>query len=420
MLVVAAVAFAFSWAYSQTQKQNIPDAPSTVQPPQQFPNAAPAPKEQPRPAEETPPAGVPDPTAFPGDAGSTQTKADASTEGISTSRDEMFKVVSTVNYVQVPVTVKDENGNLVNGLLPKDFSVYENGEKQQMRFFTSDPFPLSAAVVVDLSMPDSAVQKVNQTFSSLEGAFSQFDEVSLYTYSGTVTKLTDFAAVNQQLSETLGELKTKRGASDGVPVVSGPLGPQGPTVNGRPIDPRVPTVSVPPKESHVINDAILAAALELSKRDRSRRKIIFVISNGREYRSAASYSDVLKVLLTNNIVVYGMQVGTTKIPGYDSLQKLHVPRFGTGDILPKYASATGGEVFPEGSAHDIGEVYARAMGNARNQYTLAYLSKSRAGGYREIEIRVARPDCKDYAPPCVTTSAKTGYYPSPPAAPSVR
>ena len=37
-----------------------------------------------------------------------------------------------------------------------------------------------------MGMPDVAVQKVNQTFSALEGAFSQFDEVSLYTYSTSV------------------------------------------------------------------------------------------------------------------------------------------------------------------------------------------------------------------------------------------
>src|SRR4030095_15299299 len=102
--------------------------------------------------------------------------------------------------------VKDENGRMVNGLVPKDFAVYENGEKQKMTYFTSDPFPLSAAVIVDLGMPDSAVQQVNQTFSSLEGAFSPFDEVSLYTYSGTVTQVSDFGTVGQRLNEVLGEL----------------------------------------------------------------------------------------------------------------------------------------------------------------------------------------------------------------------
>ena len=68
------------------------------------------------------------------------------------------------------------------------------------------------------------------------------------------------------------------GRNNGPPVVSGPMGPQGPIVNGVPIDTGAPRTINPPKESHVLNDAIVAAALELRKRDRSRRKVIFIIS----------------------------------------------------------------------------------------------------------------------------------------------
>ncbi len=43
------------------------------------------------------------------------------------------------------------------------------------------------------------LQKVNQTLPALEGAFSQFDEVAIYTYSGTVRKNGDFGAVGKRL-----------------------------------------------------------------------------------------------------------------------------------------------------------------------------------------------------------------------------
>lgn len=413
---------------AQDQKQDIPDAPSTTQPPQPFPEGTPpAPKEQPTKPEEPKEARpVQPPLPFPGDA-----PADSSTPetapGVksmpattpkadgSNSREDLYKISVTTNFVQVPVTVKDQEGRLVNGLVPKDFQVLENGQQQKMTFFTSDPFPLSAAVIVDLGMPDSVVQKVNRTFSALQGAFSQFDEVSLYVYSGTVTRLTGFGAVSQELADTLNELKTKRGKNDGVPVTSGPFGPQGPVINGTPVGSAVPVLITPPKESHVINDAILAAALDLSKRDRSRRKIIFVISDGRELGSTAGYSAVLKVLLTNGVVVYGLGVGGAAAPVYGKLQTYHIPRLGTGDILPKYASATGGELFTEISKDDIDGVYARAIGDARNQYTLGYVTKAApGGGYREIEVRVARPDCSNYASPCIRTFAKAGYYPATP------
>ena len=58
---------------------------------------------------------------------------------------------------------------------------------------------------------------------------------------------------------------------------------------------------------------------------------------------------------------------------------------------------------------------ARIIGDARYQYTLGYLSKAAPGGaYREVEVRVARPDCANYSSPCVRTFAKAGYYPTPP------
>ena len=80
--------------------------------------------------------------------------------------------------------------------------------KQNLNFFTTDPFALSAAVLFDTGMPDVAVQKVIQTFSALEGAFSEFDEVSLYTYSTSVSRVTDFAAVGRRLTAALDSLKT--------------------------------------------------------------------------------------------------------------------------------------------------------------------------------------------------------------------
>ena len=95
-----------------------------------------------------------------------------------------------------------------------------------------------------------------------------------------------------------------------------------------------------------MNDAILMAARDLAKRDPSRRKIIFVISDGREQGSTASYKDTLKVLLTQNITVYAVGLEGAAIPIYDKLQRIHLPKTGAllgySDILPKYVSATGG------------------------------------------------------------------------------
>jgi VWFA-related protein len=322
------------------------------------------------------------------------------------AQEKLFTISTNVNQVMIPVRVTTGSGHLVDGLLSKDVSVYEDGKKQTLNFFTSDPFALSAAVLLDICMPDVAVQKVNQTFSALEGAFSPYDEVSLYTYSSAVSKQTDFSSANRQLTANLNDLKTVRGRNNGPPVMSGPLGPQGPTINGQNVDSSAPIVSTPPKESHVLNDAILTAALDLSKRDKTRRKVIFVISDGREYRSSASYRDVLKVLLSNGIAVYGVGVEGAALPGFKQLGKIHLPLMGYTDLLPKYASATAGEIFTDFSSSSMEDAYVRAMGEARNQYTVGYATRlTPSSAYRQIEVRVARPDVKVFA--------KDGYYPLP-------
>lgn len=408
----------------QEKKQDIPDAPSAVRPPQPLPAAPPIQPQAALPSETTEqppvqPSSAPpssdDPTAPIPFNVKTVPEGGATEEKQPTVSDDLYRIVRNVNQVMVPVTVKDESGRLVSGLTSKDFQVLENGTKQAMNYFTADPFPLSAAVIFDYSMSDVAIQKVNRTFPALEGAFSQFDEVSIYTYGGSVSQVSDFRAVGAKLTSALNDLKQVRGRNNGPPVTSGPFGPQGPTINGVPTTPGAPITATPPREAHVLNDAVLEAALDLGKREKARRKIIFIISEGREFRSNASYSDVLRVLLTNNILVYGVGVEAAAIPVYGKLQKLHLPGQGTGNILPKYASATGGEVFNEFSKDDIEGVYARAINDARYQYTLGYLTRSTPSSvYRQIEVKVAKPDCADYGAPCVRVYARDGYYPLPP------
>ena len=227
--------------------QGIPDAPSAVQPAKPAPENPPAAEEQqqapPPPASEAQPAPRSDEaTPAPVQGGATQPA--------STGQEEFYKISVTTNQVMVPVTVKDESRRLVNGLSAKDFNVLENGKKQTLNFFTSDPFALSAAVVFDLGMKDVDVQKVVHTFPAFEGAFSQFDELSLYAYSNTVSRLSDWGAVGQQLDARLEELQSARGQNNGPPVTSGPFGPNGPSINGMPANPGAPTVYTPQEQHH--------------------------------------------------------------------------------------------------------------------------------------------------------------------------
>jgi VWFA-related protein len=412
LFLAAGAVVAQEQGQQQPSQQDIPDAPSAVRPVQPFPANLPPSRPQPPPQPEkpaTPAANQPAPSeGNPPPMPPVKTVPTGSVPGADlNTRDDLYKIVTRVNFVLVPVTVKDEAGHLVDGLLPQDFHVFEDGKKQDLKFFTSDPFPLSAAVVLDTGMPDTALQKINQTYSALSGAFSPYDEVSLYTYSSTVSQVSDFSSAGQKLTSVLNQMKLERGSNNGAPVMNGPLGPQGPSVNGIPVErPGAQPNIAPPKDVRVLNDAILKAALDLGKRDRARRKIIFIISDGREYGSRVSYGDVLKVLLSREITVYAIGIEASAIPIYSKLQKLHLPHYGYGDILPKYAGATGGEVFTELSRDNIEIAYARATGDARNQYTLGYTTRATpSSSYRDIEVRVGRSGLK--------ISAKSGYYPLP-------
>jgi VWFA-related protein len=322
--------------------------------------------------------------------------------------EDLYKLVVPVHFVLLPVMVKYSDGRRVDGLLPKDFTVLENGKKQTLTYFSSDPFQLSVAIVLDTGMPDVTFQKINQTYSALVGAFSPYDEVALYTYSSTVTQVSDFTQRPEKLTAVLNEMKLVRGHNNGPPNLGGPMA-SGPTVNGAPVGgPVIAPVNTPPREAHVLNDAILRAALDLSKREKTRRKVIFVISDGRELGSRASYSDVLKLLQTRDIQVKAVVVDSGALPVYRQLEKFHLPRQGYGNILPKYVFATcGSQVFSELSRNSIEEAYAEITSEARNQYTLGYTPKATTGSsaYRGVEVLVDKKDLK--------VSAKDGYYPIP-------
>jgi VWFA-related protein len=318
--------------------------------------------------------------------------------------EELFSLTKNVTFVSVPVTVKNTEGTMVDGLLAKDFSIYEDGVPQKLTFFTSDPFPLAAALIVDQGLPDPALKKVNQTFAALGGAFGPFDEVAVFTYGNTVNKRQDFGNTTR-MGLALQRLKDERGANAGASVVGGPFG-SGASTNSKPV-PGGSQVITPTPEFHVLNDAILMAAQELAHRSPTSRKIIFIISDGQEYGSRASYAQVLKVLLTDGIAVYGIGVDTAAMPVYGKVAKARIPGFGYSDILPKYVNATGGDVLNEFSRESIESAYGRITMEARNQYTLGYNTAQKpSSNYRDIEVRVKRPGLE--------VTAKHGYYPLPP------
>jgi len=328
--------------------------------------------------------------------------------------DALPRFVVNVNFVEVPVTVKDSHGNLVSGLTWRDFEIYENNVLEPPRVFSVDPAPLSIAFVIDQSLTSDVMSKVNDSMGAIQGALAPYDEAALFTYGNGAKEWTGFTGARSNRLPAVLALAKATGTDMQVPVNTGPFAGCSITKNGSCVDPNLQvgrsagdnTFITIPKEIHTLNDAILAAAKELSTRPKERRRIIYVISDGKEYGSKATYREVVRYLQTNKIAVYGTLVGDSARWGEGYLSRLHLPFTMYDNRLAGYALSTGGTLDSERGVNGIETSYAKIVEEARTQYTLGYISHESIydGKYRKIDVRVDRPNLE--------VIAKPGYYPS--------
>ena len=325
------------------------------------------------------------------------------------------RITINTTEIMVPVTVKDAKGKLVAGLTWRDFKVYENNTREPIRVFSVDPAPLSVAFVVDQSMTSDVMAKVNASLDAIQGALTPYDEMAVITYSNGPQNLSGgFTGAQSARVPFLLSMTKSAGTDEQVPVNSGPLAGCPITKNGSCVDPNIQpgrsagdaTFITIPKEIHTLNDAILAAGKELSTRPKERRRVIYVISDGKEYGSKATIKEVIRYLQTNNVTVYGTLVGSSAAWGEGYLSKFHLPFTMYDNVLYKYIAATGGQADSERNLNGIEKSYADIAMDARNQYTIVYASHESPydSKFRKIDIRVDRPG--------LDVTAKSGYYPS--------
>jgi VWFA-related protein len=353
------------------------------------------------------------PTSLSKPATGAQTKEDQDTEVPPPAQGpNAFRIVTNVNFVDIPFTVKDSKGQLVPGIPPREIQVFENNVRQRLALFTVDPFPLSVAIVIDQSVTYDTMTKINNALSALQGAFTPYDQVAVFTYNNGVKMQTAFTgAQSPRLGVILERSKTK--GRDPLMPLGGPLS-QGINLNGTNIDRNTSghpnnasNFEQPPKEFHTLNDAILAAATETTHAAKGRRRIVYVISDGKEYGSKASEKEVIKYCLTNNVSVWATLVGDSAIKGLGFLDRIHLPLTMRDDVLPRYAGATAGQIDAEFRQGGIETSFAKITEQVRNQYTVGYYSQEPMldGKYRKIDVRVLRPN--------LSVIAKDGYYPRP-------
>jgi VWFA-related protein len=417
-----------AWGVPAQQPQPVPDAP-TPQAPAALPggpvtpgigagdtsssasNSSSAPAQP--PAE---PATAPQPPSQPPIAQQPpQPSPDQQTTPPEEGNAAVANFVTQVNEVVVPVTVKDSKGNPVSGLTWRDFTIYENNTRENIRVFSVDPAPLSIAFVIDQTLPSNYMAEVNQSMGAIQGALTPYDEAAVFSYTHFTKEWTGFTGGQSSRLPAVLSLAQSTGTDPTVPITGGdPFAACSISINGNCPDPNLqPGHSTQmngvlnlPKEVHALNDAILAAAKELSTRPKERRRIIYVVSDGKEYGSKATLKEVVRYLQTNNITVYATLVGASAQWGQEWIDRFHLPFEMYDNILFKYTAATGGDMLAERGTNSMEKSYAKIAGEARNQYTLVYLSHESVydDKYRNIDVRVNRPN--------VIVTAKPGYYPS--------
>jgi VWFA-related protein len=343
---------------------------------------------------QTPPAASPSPAA----------QAPAPQQAVPQA-DARSRIVSQTRLVLVPVTVKDKEGHMVGGLEKEDFRVFADGIEQQVLLFTSDPFPLSAVVVIDNDLSDKAAGQVQKSLVSISAGFGPDDEVAVVTYSEFPHTVSDFSKDNDLLFTQLKRLQLGSHATaivadqttEGLIVNSqnGHTGESQPNGLGLPLN-----GSRRPRVDTALSDAVYAAGDMLKTRGRGRRKIVFLISDGSDSgRDQHTFDETLHSLLLADVSVYSISVSHELLIGKKLLEH------GAFEA-DKYALDTGGDTFFAAKPDDLERLYSDVTEQARNEYTLTFSPSmaDRTHDFHPVEVRVRRPD--------LDVRARNGYYQS--------
>jgi len=302
-----------------------------------------------------------------------------------------YHLRTRIDLVVVPVTVKDGRGELVTDLKREDFQLTENNVAQPIRYFSVDPFPLSAVVLVDEALSASGQRAVRQVLPVLAGAFSPQDEVALFAFDTYPRQELEFTQEADQLRQALPRVLKEETPAAPVGLTGGPMssGSTGPRINQAPVGPGVPILTPKPATPQkCLHDALFAAGMVLRQRERGRRRVVFIVSDGLNSRlNVHNFEETRDLLLAEGVSVYAVGVDNA--------------RFALGTTgLSDYAGATGGDVLTPKDTEALAAALARVTEQARYQYTLAYVPPRApaAREFRRIQVRVRRSGVKLLAP----------------------
>ena len=297
----------------------------------------------------------------------------------SLQSDVQARIRVSSNLVILPVTVKDSSGNPVPGLQREDFRVYDDSVEQSIDIFTSESFPLSLVVLIDDDLKAADAEQMVQSLHALLAGLSSSDETMICRFDLQFYPGEGFTNDEDHLLTEIVAAQRKSGPSSTgeVPFVTGP------STHARGVGepPLAAPTNFGSRPTKALDDAVFSAAQLLRERDRIRRKIILVITdglNGREFNHH-TYEETLSTLLEANVSVYGVAVGST------SYQR-RLSR------LLDYATKSGGDIRYGAKSGALEKLYSQITEQARHEYTLTYMPRGNRveSNYHSVEVRTTR------------------------------
>ena len=183
-----------------------------------------------------------------------------------------FRFRSGVELVNVTATVTDDTGRFVSGLLKEDFTVYDDGTRQEVTYFSNDRVPVSLGILLDTSG-----SMTSDKIATAKAAIERF----IYDLLGKDDELFFMEFANH------------------------PRLAQQWTRDRRLISRAVDRVN--PSGGTALYDAI-ADAIPFASAGENRKKAILVISDGNDSNSNTSVGELRQLIRESEVLVYALGV----------------------------------------------------------------------------------------------------------------
>jgi Ca-activated chloride channel family protein len=284
-----------------------------------------------------------------------------------TPRPPIFEV--GIEIIQLNVSVTDSAGRYVTGLQKNEFTVFEDGVKQELSIFNHEDLPISLVLIMDTSASmDSKLPTARAAGRRFLNTLRPGDLAQVVQFNDRTTVLQDFS----------GEVAKLEAAVDRTEA-------SGPTA---------------------LHNALYVALKELEKQKQAgelRRRAVVLLSDGEDTASLVSDEQVIELARRTEINIYAISLRSR---GASERRKIEFSR--AAHLLTTLTRDTGGQVHFPSSISELDGVYDRIAEELRTQYSLGYSSANRRqdGKWRRIVVRVSGRDD-------LQVRHKLGYYAQP-------